>query len=105
MKTLATLAVATLFLLSSIAFAANDDTVSFNHGSKEQLMSIPGARIPEQLVKSIIDFRTKNGPFKTESDLLKVPGMNERWLNILNPTEKNGDLVFDPDAPPRMHGY
>lgn len=105
MKNIVILIAVFFVVLSSVSFASSDEIVSFNHGSKEQLMSIPGARIPEQLAKAIIDFRAKNGAFKAESDLLKVPGMNERWLNILNPTERDGDLVFDPDAPPRMHGY
>src|ERR1051326_256308 len=52
-----------------MAFAA----VNVNTASKDELVSVKG--IGEKRAQAIIDYRTKNGPFKTVDDLEKVPGI------------------------------
>jgi competence protein ComEA len=57
------------FAISGVAIAA----VNINTATKEELTSLKG--IGEKRAQDIIDYRTKNGPFKTVDDLEKVPGI------------------------------
>jgi competence protein ComEA len=41
---------------------------------------VAGLGIPDTVAASIVKFRTKNGPFKSTDDLLKVPGLNARTV-------------------------
>lgn len=55
--------------------------ISINNASKEELMTLPG--IGESKAKDIIDYRTKNGPFKKIEDLKNIPGIGENVYNNL----------------------
>ena len=55
--------------------------VSINNASTEELMTLPG--IGESKAKDIIDYRTKNGPFKKLEDLKNIPGIGENVYNNL----------------------
>ena len=55
--------------------------ISINNASKEELMTLPG--IGESKAKDIIDYRTKNGPFKKLEDLKNIPGIGENVYNNL----------------------
>ncbi len=97
-KTLLLLSLAAFLVLglSSAVFASG--VVDLNKASAEEIAGIEGADISADLAKAIVDYRAKNGPFKSGDDLLKVPGMsNEAWQR-LNPVEKDGSIVHDPDA-------
>jgi competence protein ComEA len=61
-----------LITLSFNAFAA----VNINTASKEELESLKG--VGPSKAKAIIDYRTKNGPFKTADDLNNVPGFGDK---------------------------
>ena len=52
-----------------------------NNATKEELMTLPG--IGESKAKDIIDYRTKNGPFKKLEDLKNIPGIGENVYNNL----------------------
>ncbi|MCE3243311.1 MAG: competence protein ComEA helix-hairpin-helix repeat protein [Deltaproteobacteria bacterium] len=78
------LAFAMWFALSGLAMAA----VNINTATKEELTSIKG--IGEKRAQDIIDYRTKNGNFKSVDDLEKVPG--------IGPGLMNGKTVIDQPA-------
>ena len=64
-------------LLLGLAMAAFNAmaAVNVNTATQEQLETLNG--IGPSKAKAIIDYRTKNGPFKTVEDLDKVPGIGE----------------------------
>jgi competence protein ComEA len=95
-------AVALVLLFLAAPSMAADETVSFNKATVEELMAIEYVHIPEELAQAIVDYREKNGPFKRAEDLLKVPGMTQDFLEELNPQEVEGDVIYDPDAPPAL---
>lgn len=63
------LAFAMWFAISGVALAV----VNINTATKEELTSLKG--VGEKRAQEIINYRTKNGPFKTVDDLEKVPGI------------------------------
>ena len=63
------LALVMWFALAGVGLAA----VNINTATKEQLVSLKG--VGEKRAQEIIDYRTKNGPFKTVDDLEKVQGI------------------------------
>src|SRR3990170_4190361 len=63
------LGLAMWFAISGVALAV----VNINTATKEQLTSLKG--VGEKRAQEIINYRTKNGPFKTVDDLEKVPGI------------------------------
>jgi len=79
---------------------AQQKVLSLNKATVKELTSIEDFKLPEALAKAIVDYRTKNGPFKDPLQLRKVPGMTNAWFEKLNPVLKDGDVVYDPDAEP-----
>lgn len=63
------LALLAWIMMAGVAMGA----VNINTASKEQLDSLKG--VGPVKAQAIIDYRTKNGPFKTIDDLEKVPGI------------------------------
>jgi competence protein ComEA len=60
-----------LLLFSAFALAA----ININTATKEELDALPG--IGPVKAQAIVDYRTKNGPFRTIEDIMKVPGIKE----------------------------
>lgn len=69
---------------SATALAAGADAkqeiavVDINNATVEELISVPG--IGQVVAQRIVEFREKNGPYKTVDDLLKVQGIGEKSL-------------------------
>jgi competence protein ComEA len=63
------LALSMCLVIAGVAIAA----VNINTATKEELTTLQG--IGEKRAQDIIDYRTKNGPFKSVDDVQKVPGI------------------------------
>jgi competence protein ComEA len=82
-----------LVAFSGVAVAA----VTINTATKEELTSIKG--VGEKRAQEIIDYRTKNGPFKTVDDLQKVPGIGPGLMKqIRSQVSTSGKTVIDKPA-------
>lgn len=78
MKSFLVLVVALLSCIS-MAFAA----VNLNTASVDELDAVKG--IGPSKAKAIVDYRTKNGPFKSVDDLKGVKGFGEKSVAKLRP--------------------
>lgn len=82
-----------LVAFSGVAVAA----VNINTATKEELTSIKG--VGEKRAQDIIDYRTKNGPFKTVDDLEKIPGVGPGLMKrIRSQVSISGKTVIDKPA-------
>lgn len=68
------LAIATFFAFTTFAFAA----VNLNTATKDELDSVKG--IGPVKAQAIIDYRTKNGAFKSVDDLKNVNGFGDKTV-------------------------
>lgn len=59
--------------------------ININKANLEQLMALPG--IGEVKAQAIIDYRTKNGPFKSIQEIMNVTGIGEKTF------EKIQDMI------------
>ena len=65
--------------------------ININTATMEQLEMLP--RIGTKTAQSIIEFRTKNGPFKKVEDLTNVKGIGEQTFE-----ELKGYLILEGDT-------
>jgi competence protein ComEA len=87
------LVLAIWFAIYGVAIAA----VNINTATKEELTSLKG--IGEKRAQDIIDYRTKNGPFKSVDDLEKVPGIGPGTMKqIRSELTTTGKTVIDKPA-------
>jgi competence protein ComEA len=81
-----------IFLTTSANLAIADTTkskisqkhmakVNINTASLKQLISLPG--VGKTKAAAIIEYRTKNGKFKSVKDLMNVKGVGEKMLQKL----------------------
>ena len=78
-----------LFSLNQLGFAQTSAPtketgkalVNINSAGQSELEKLPG--IGPSLAKKILDFRQKNGQFKTTNDLMAVPGIGEKKFEQL----------------------
>ena len=98
MKKLFAAAAMALFLsLSSHAMAEpGEGAFDLNKATVEQLMSIPEANISKEMAEAMVKM-AKEKPFVLPEDLLKVPGLDNKALEAINPVEEEGSLWYDPD--------
>lgn len=66
---------------STLGIGNNKEKVNINRASKEELKSIPG--IGDVTAQNIIDYREKNGDFKSLEDLKKIQRIGDKTLNKL----------------------
>src|SRR5229473_3758890 len=74
---------AALLAYAGLALAA----VNINTATKEQLDALPG--IGPVKAQAIVDYRTKNGPFKTLEDIKKVNGIGDATFDKIK-----GDIAL-----------
>jgi competence protein ComEA len=87
------LAIFICFTTYGFAIAA----VNINTATKEELTTLQG--IGEKRAQDIIDFRTKNGPFKSVDDLQKVPGIGPGTMKqIRSQLSVTGKTTIDKPA-------
>jgi competence protein ComEA len=87
------LAILMWFTIYGLAIAA----VNINTATKDELTSLKG--IGEKRAQDIIDYRTKNGPFKSVDDLEKVPGIGPGTMKqIRSELTTTGKTVIDKPA-------
>ena len=81
------------FAICGVAIAA----VNINTATKEELTTLKG--IGDKRAQDIIDYRTKNGPFKTIDDLEKVPGIGPGTMKqIRSQLSTTGKTAVDKPA-------
>ena len=77
----------TLGLSAGTALAAAKQApagkVNINTATAEQLTAVPG--IGEKLATRIVEYRQKNGSFKTVQELMNVKGVGEKSFGKLEP--------------------
>lgn len=97
---------ALLMLLAGFSpCSAASEEVSMNKAGVQELMEIEDGVISQSLAERIVNYRNTHGPFKSEKDLLKVPDLNPALLDVLMLEEKDGDLIYNPDAYVTMPTY
>ena len=65
------------------ASQAQEETVNINTASVEELSLLP--RVGAVVAQRIVDFREKNGRFKTLEDLMLVQGVGEKTFELIRP--------------------
>jgi competence protein ComEA len=87
-----------LILVMWVAFGgAAVAAVNINTATKEELTSLKG--VGGERAQDIIDYRTKNGPFKTVDDLQKVPGIGPGFMKrIRSQISTTGKTVIEKPA-------
>ena len=76
MKLLSSVAAGFLLAFASLAWAASVDINSADAKTLEMLDGIGPSK-----AAAIVEYRSKNGPFKSAEDLGKVPGIGEATLS------------------------
>lgn len=57
--------------------------LNLNRAELEELVNLPG--IGEKTAKSILEYRSLNGKFKTSSELLNIKGIGEKKMDQIRP--------------------
>ncbi len=87
--------VACMFAIGSRpARAADDKLVNINTASAAELAETKG--IGDAKAKAIVEYREKNGPFKSVDDLHQVKGIGEQVLAKLRPQVTVGAVAGAP---------
>ena len=77
-------ALVTVVLAGAPAMAAGDKAVvNINTADTEALMLLP--RVGPSVAQRIVEFREKNGRFKTVQDLMLVRGIGEKTFELIKP--------------------
>ena len=66
-------------LVNVFTVTAGDSKININTASSEELAQLKG--IGPSYAAKIIEYREKNGPFKTTEDLMQVPGIGQKTFD------------------------
>jgi len=79
------LALAAVLLVAALPAAAapKGNTVNINSADAAQLALLP--RVGPSVAQRIVDYRKKNGPFKSSDDLMLVQGIGEKTYQLIKP--------------------
>jgi competence protein ComEA len=69
--------------VASAAAKAPTGKININTATVSQLSELPG--VGEKLAARIVEFRQKQGPFKSTQELMNVKGIGEKNLQKLQP--------------------
>ncbi len=86
-----TLAICTMLWIAPAVHAAEGKPVNLNTATVSELTTIKG--IGNVKAQAIIDYREKNGPFRTVDDLKNVSGIGEKMMTNLRPQVTVGDTA------------
>lgn len=100
----ASCAIMLALLLPCAGFAA-DGAISFNKAPAEVIVEVTDGIVDKTLAQAIVEYREKNGPFKTAEDLRGVPGMTSVIFGMLGPIDEGGDVLYEAEIPTGMHSY
>ncbi len=83
---------------------AGDGIISLNKADLQEIKAlfVDELDLPEELARSLVEYRKANGSFKSPEDLIKVPGMTQDFIEEINPQLIDNDVVYDPDAEPAL---
>lgn len=82
-RTLLTLALLAGLAAPVLADSEKSGVVNINTASAQELQLLP--RVGPALAKRIVEFREKNGTFKTSEELMRVKGIGEKTFELLKP--------------------
>lgn len=71
---------AIIFIASGVAVAGDALKVNINNASVEELTQLK--RIGPKYAEKIVAFREANGPFKAADDLVNVPGIGQKTVEV-----------------------
>jgi competence ComEA-like helix-hairpin-helix protein len=74
------MAVMIALTLCANVFAGQEEKININKASVEELSTLK--YIGDKSAKKIVAYREKNGPFKTVGDLVNVPGVGPKTLEV-----------------------
>ncbi|WP_294558095.1 helix-hairpin-helix domain-containing protein [uncultured Mailhella sp.] len=100
-KLISTLSLCALLACAAPAMADEDlvpgeGAINLNTATVEELMSIPDANITREMAEAMVKM-AREKPFVMAEDLLKVPGLDNKTLEAINPVEEQNSLWYDPD--------
>ncbi len=86
------LLLATLLVAASLSVASGEEKlVNINTASAAELAGLNG--IGDAKAKLIVEYRDKNGPFKSVDDLRQVKGIGDKMLAKLRPAITTGQAA------------
>ncbi len=74
-----------VFVLTGFGFTADVPKININTASAEELTQLK--RVGPKYAEKIVAFREANGPFKSKEDLVSVPGIGQKTVEV------NKDLI------------